>query len=170
MTRRLPAEAPVLVGKELRQTQEEQQRFNEDLLQLGLGSPPAHGADHDVGAVDPLSGGSTPISVTIGGVADPGDGPGYMREDAQLVVGAGVPVEIGSANAAGVAGTAARSDHVHKGYYQIVQEEGAPLTQRGKLNFVGAGVVASDDAGNDRTNVTIAGAVDEDAQLLAWVL
>lgn len=204
--RRLPSETPVLVGKDLRQTQEEVQRFLDELLSLGLGDPPAHGDTHDVEATDPLSGGSTPLSVQVGGSADAGDGPGYMREDAQLIVEVGSPVAIGSANADGVATTASRSDHVHKRnvevrvnsalvgtrrmlnllqgtavtlagvddaggdevevtinaviptlYYQTVQEEGAPLTQRAALNFVGTGVAASDDGGNNRTLITIPG-------------
>lgn len=37
----------------------------------------------------------------------------------------------------------------------IIQEEGISLTQRSKLNFVGDGVTASDDSGNDATVVTI---------------
>jgi len=39
----------------------------------------------------------------------------------------------------------------------IIQDEGAPLTQRANLNFVGAGVTATDDAGSDTTIVTIPG-------------
>ena len=38
-----------------------------------------------------------------------------------------------------------------------IQDEGTPLTARNNLNFIGAGVVATDDSVNDRTNVTIAG-------------
>lgn len=36
-----------------------------------------------------------------------------------------------------------------------VQDEGTALTNRGTINFIGAGVTAADDAGNTRTNVTI---------------
>jgi hypothetical protein len=36
-----------------------------------------------------------------------------------------------------------------------IQEEGTPLTARANLNFVGSGVAATDDAGNDATVVTI---------------
>lgn len=36
-----------------------------------------------------------------------------------------------------------------------IEDEGSPLTQRSKLNFVGSNVVVTDDAGNDATNVTI---------------
>lgn len=36
-----------------------------------------------------------------------------------------------------------------------IQDEGTPLTQRTNLNFVGAGVTTTDDAGNDATVVTI---------------
>lgn len=39
----------------------------------------------------------------------------------------------------------------------IIQEEGAPLAARANLNFVGAGVAATDDVGNNATVVTIAG-------------
>jgi hypothetical protein len=41
-----------------------------------------------------------------------------------------------------------------------VQDEGASLATRTKLNFVGPGVVASDDAGNDATKVTVTGATE----------
>lgn len=41
------------------------------------------------------------------------------------------------------------------GGYSEVQEEGTPLTARTKINFVGAGFTAADDAGNTRTNVTL---------------
>lgn len=36
-----------------------------------------------------------------------------------------------------------------------IEDEGTPLTQRTNLNFVGAGVAVTDDAGNDATIVTI---------------
>ena len=36
-----------------------------------------------------------------------------------------------------------------------IKDEGTPLTARTNLNFVGAGVTATDDAGNDATLVTI---------------
>lgn len=42
------------------------------------------------------------------------------------------------------------------GGYATIQEEGTPLTQRTVLNFIGEDVTAVDDAGNTRTNVTIA--------------
>lgn len=41
------------------------------------------------------------------------------------------------------------------GGYATVQEEGSGLTQRTTLNFVGAGITASDDAANSRTNVSL---------------
>lgn len=40
----------------------------------------------------------------------------------------------------------------------VIQDEGSTLTARSKLNFVGSTVTATDDAANDRTVVTIAGA------------
>ncbi len=39
----------------------------------------------------------------------------------------------------------------------IIEDEGAPLAQRNKLNFVGAGVTVTDDSGDDATVVTIPG-------------
>ncbi len=41
------------------------------------------------------------------------------------------------------------------GVGHTIQDEGTPLTQRTNLNFVGAGVTVTDDAGNDATKVTI---------------
>lgn len=52
--------------------------------------------------------------------------------------------------AAGSAGGGGSGGHV-------IQDEGTPLTARANLNFVGAGVVATDDAGNNATKVTIGG-------------
>lgn len=40
-----------------------------------------------------------------------------------------------------------------------IADEATPLTQRATLNFVGDGVAVTDDAGNNRTVVTISGAV-----------
>jgi len=37
-----------------------------------------------------------------------------------------------------------------------VQDEGSALTARTKINFIGTGLTAADDAGNSRTNVTVA--------------
>lgn len=39
----------------------------------------------------------------------------------------------------------------------VIEDEGTPLTQRTKLNFVGAGVTVTDDSGDDASVVTIAG-------------
>jgi hypothetical protein len=44
------------------------------------------------------------------------------------------------------------------GFGHIIEDEATPLTPRAALNFVGANVVVTDDAGNDATVVTIAGA------------
>lgn len=41
--------------------------------------------------------------------------------------------------------------------YETVQDEGAHLAQRQVVNFVGAGVTASDDATNGQTVVTVSG-------------
>jgi hypothetical protein len=38
----------------------------------------------------------------------------------------------------------------------VIEDEGTPLTQRTKLNFVGGGVAVTDDSGDDASVVTIA--------------
>jgi len=61
--------------------------------------------------------------------------------------------DAGPAGAAGTNGTngAPGAD----GIPRTIQDEGVDQPQRGKTNFVGAGVTATDDPANDRTNVTI---------------
>ena len=54
----------------------------------------------------------------------------------------------GGAGAAPAWENAASSGHT-------IQEEGSSLTARANLNFVGAGVTATDDSGNDATKVTV---------------
>ena len=44
-------------------------------------------------------------------------------------------------------------------FYQTIQDEGSALTQRPTFNFTGVGVTATDDVGNNRTNIDIPGAV-----------
>jgi len=41
--------------------------------------------------------------------------------------------------------------------YNLIQDEGGAVTRRSTVNFIGAGVACVDDAGNSRTNCTIAG-------------
>jgi hypothetical protein len=43
------------------------------------------------------------------------------------------------------------------GGYSTVQDEGTPLTQRGTINFIGAGVSCADNAGGTKTDCTITG-------------
>jgi len=43
-------------------------------------------------------------------------------------------------------------------FYQTIQDEGSAVTQRPTFNFIGAGVTAVDNAGSNRTDITITGA------------
>jgi hypothetical protein len=52
-------------------------------------------------------------------------------------------------------GTIAHLDDITAAH--VIEEEGSPLTQRSKLNFIGAGVTATDNSGADSTDVTIPG-------------
>lgn len=47
-----------------------------------------------------------------------------------------------------------------------IQDEGVSLTQRSKLNFIGAAVTATDNAGNDSTDVTITASSGSNIQTL----
>jgi len=53
---------------------------------------------------------------------------------------------------------------------QLLQDEGIDLPFQPTINFIGAGVTAADDAGNNRTNVTIPGAVQTPHDLLDGVI
>lgn len=63
---------------------------------------------------------------------------------------------VGSVNATGTAAALSRSDHEHR--VEVgTEDDGVFAGSRPTLNFTGAGVVVTDDPGNDRVNVAIAG-------------
>lgn len=72
--------------------------------------------------------------------------------------GYGSPVATACANADGVSLLVARADHVHRSTTPV-QDDGVLTSTRCTLNFTGAGVVVTDDAGGDRSNIAIAGTV-----------
>jgi hypothetical protein len=81
---------------------------------------------------------------------------------AQRITGGGGTVTVttyyeGSSHASQVQTTISAGAQGPAGLPRVVQDEGSDLSVRSKLNFVGAGVAATDDSANDRTNVTIAG-------------
>ena len=51
------------------------------------------------------------------------------------------------------------------GGYTEIQEEGVGLTARSKMNFIGSGITATDDAGNVRTNITLNSNLNDISQL-----
>lgn len=87
-------------------------RLWDEVRSGATGDPARHAATHLVGGSDQFPKPPVPLTVLVGGPADQGDGAGFMRQDAQLVVGAAAPsVEVGfDAAAQGVASTALRSD------------------------------------------------------------
>ncbi len=169
-------DVPVFLGTTLEETQRRITDFLDDLQQANVGPPTAHGPEHQLDGDDPISSPGTPRTVFVGGTADAGSGPGFMAEDAQLVVSRGTPVAIGMANAAGVSSSGAGADHVHA----------TPLTTNGDLMTVVAGVLARLGIGANGTALTVsagalswvaaptvadvqaAAAAAEDAQLLAY--
>lgn len=69
----------------------------------------------------------------------------------------GVPIATAQANAAGVATTVARSDHVHRTIV-LVDDGGVLTSSRPALNFIdgtGITVAVADNGGSDRADVTI---------------
>lgn len=97
--------------------------------------------------------GAIPAGATIYTAANTRDDMG-----AALVAGANVvitPAGSGNTRTYTIASTATGGSG--GGGYGTVQDEGAALTVRSILNFVGAGVTVTDDPGNARTLVTIPG-------------
>ncbi len=77
---------------------------------------------------------------------------------AEIDLDYGTPVATAQANAAGVATTVARSDHVHRTIVQV-QDGGALTASRPTLNFIdGTGITVTvvDNGGSDRADITIA--------------
>lgn len=68
----------------------------------------------------------------------------------QLQAGTGVTIDNSNQEYPIINATATGGGHT-------IEEEGTPLTQRTKLNFVGTAVTVTDDAGDDATVVTITG-------------
>jgi hypothetical protein len=74
----------------------------------------------------------------------------------------GVPITVrGPTNAAG-ANDVAHADHDHRLEYEV-EDEGVLQSARPRMNFIGAGVGAVDNPGQDRTDVTIPGNVTDGA-------
>jgi hypothetical protein len=96
----------------------------------------------------------SPAALADAATATPGVSSKVLRADAKLQVATGTPVSTGQVNAPGSASTLARSDHVHRTLVQL-QEEGALVSTRPTINFVGAAVTVTDDVGGDRSIVTI---------------
>jgi hypothetical protein len=76
--------------------------------------------------------------------------------------GVGPPGPAGPAGPTGPAGA--------DGLPHVVQDEGAALAVRNALNYIGAGVAATDDAANGRTNITIPGYTDAQVRALLTAL
>ena len=79
------------------------------------------------------------------------------RADHEHGVATAAPVDTGQANAEGGGTDLARATHVHRTLVEI-QDAGAVIASRPKVNFIGATAVV-DDGGNDRVNVTVTPAV-----------
>lgn len=77
---------------------------------------------------------------------------------AQATTGVAPQTTTGTTNAEGASQAFARADHDHRLAVNS-QDDGAAIGSQPTLNFTGAGVIVTDDAGNDRVNVAIAGAM-----------
>jgi hypothetical protein len=128
----------------------------------------------------PLSG-SAPTQIDVGDAGQAGASTDAARADHQHELPApAAPVDVaradhkhdvltaapatvtGATNTEGVATSLARSDHQHR-LALGVQDEGALQGSRPYLNFIGAGVGAVDNPGQDRVDVTIPGSVTDGA-------
>jgi hypothetical protein len=89
------------------------------------------------------------------------------RVAALLIAGAGITITYNDAGGAlTITSTATSSSSGGHG----IRDEGIDLPQRGKIDFVGAGVTATDDAAGDRTVVTIAASGGGGTGLTAQVI
>ena len=52
--------------------------------------------------------------------------------------------------------------------YNLVMQSAVALTRRSTINFTGAGVTCTDDAGNSRTNCTVPGGTPSDLGVVTW--
>lgn len=78
----------------------------------------------------------------------------------------GPPITVrGPINAEGASLQIARADHDHRLELEV-EDEGALAGARPTINFVGLGVGAADDPGNDRVNITIPGNVTDGASVV----
>lgn len=128
-----------------------------------------HAGTHLQTGLDPLRRGAAPPSVRVGGTASAGTGPEYMLSNAQLIVPAGVPVAIGTANAEGVAETGVRSDHVHQRNVEV-QSGGVLVGIERLINFA-SGATVTDNPGSNRVDVSIPagpGAILTEYGVIAW--
>lgn len=98
-----------------------------------------------------------PEIVNAGDISLPGILTEAARADHEHGVATAVPVDTGQANAEGGGTDLARATHVHRTLVEI-QDAGAVIASRPKVNFIGATAVV-DDGGNDRVNVTVTPAV-----------
>jgi hypothetical protein len=121
-----------------------------DAAAIGSSSTAAR-SDHQHALPTP----SVPVNVTKAGALT-GSSTIPAREDHKHDVTTGAPSSTGTANAEGVSQALARQDHIHRTLV-AAQDEGAAVASRPTFNFVGAGVVAVDNAGQDRIDVTISG-------------
>lgn len=111
-------------------------------------------------------GASTPQTVQAGAVGAAGVATSASREDHSHPVNTGLVGDVQvtvTANAAGVSTRVSRADHAHRLEVQV-QDAGAAVGSRPKLNFVGFTV--ADDNVNDRVVVTSAPSIGGGGQYL----
>ena len=77
---------------------------------------------------------------------------------AQATTGVAPSTTTTATNTEGASQAFARADHDHR-LGMNAQDDGAAIGSQPAFNFTGAGVVVTDDGGNDRVNVAIAGAM-----------
>jgi hypothetical protein len=102
-------------------------------------------------------------------VIDKGAGNLALQFDAENLdsdnIVTGIPITVrGDTNAAGAGPALALNDHDHRLELQV-EDEGALEGARPTINFVGVGVTATDDVGNDRVDITIPGDSDGGANV-----
>lgn len=161
MARTYPADVPRTALGQFGQLGRLVIRLWEELRKAADSDPHPHHLTHMVGGTDQFPKPPDPLPVIAGVVADaaPGAGPGFMRQDAQLVALTGVPAALANAAAEGTSTNVPRLDHQHKRDVRV-QVDGVDVGTRNALNFMTSPDTtfqAIDDSVNDKVTVSATG-------------
>lgn len=159
MARHLPGDVPRAVLSKYGEVGRKLIELWEFVRSSATGDPAPHHLTHMVGGSDQFPKPPAPIPV-IAGVATSasvGAGPGFMRDDAGLVVLTGVPSGLANAAAQGSSTAVPRLDHQHKRDVRV-KVDGQDVATRNAIDFqstAGFRMEGTDDSLGDVVGVSL---------------